>query len=79
MAKKTKPKAVKPAPQAATQPTKTSEIPVANYFKTILDLLKGGMFPGACAGAVTQSIGFLEANIKAMEAQPLSVVKDEEA
>jgi hypothetical protein len=58
-----------PAPAEASTATAEQKAQTANIFKNIVNLLQHGMFFGHNAGYVAEAIGFLEANIKAIEGQ----------
>ncbi len=68
-----------------SEPTVEQRAQTRDIFKNIVQILEHGMFIGINSGYVAEAIGFLNANIKAMEAmeameakpiEPLSAVED---
>ncbi len=64
----------------STEPTPDQRAATIGVFKNIVNLLEHGMFFGHGAGYVVEAIGFLKANVAAMEgaqpAQPLHAVEE---
>lgn len=58
-------------------PTPEQKAATAGIFKNIVNILEHGMFFGSNAGYVAEAIGFLKANITAIEGPDLKVVPEE--